>query len=106
MHSRRQVLKGAVAAAVATSASQSPLAHATHAAEEPKVKLKGRVKQSVAFWCFNARGDKWSAEKVCEVTKGLDCKSVELIAPEHWPTLKKQGLLCAIASNGMPGAPF
>ncbi len=97
MHSRRQVLAGAVALAAGTTM--------THA-EEPKAKLKGRVNQSVAFWCFNARGEKWTAEKTCEVTKELGCKSVELIAPADWPTLKKHGLVCAIASNGMPGAPF
>jgi hydroxypyruvate isomerase len=74
--------------------------------EEPKAKLKGRVNQSVAFWCFNARGEKWSAEKTCEVANELGCKSVELIGPEHWATLKKHGLVCAIAPNGMPGAPF
>ncbi len=68
--------------------------------------LKGRVKQSVVFWCFNARGDKWSAEKTCEVTKELGVPSIEIIGPEHWATLKKHGLTCAIAPNGMPGAPF
>ncbi len=26
--------------------------------------------------------------------------------PEDWPTLRKHGLICAIAPNGMPGAPF
>ena len=26
--------------------------------------------------------------------------------PEHWATLKKNSLVCAIAPNGMPGAPF
>jgi sugar phosphate isomerase/epimerase len=109
MHSRRQLLKGAVAATVAGSAPAS-LAISTPtpaaAAEEPKAKTKGRVKHSIAFWCFNARGDKWSAEKVCEVAKSLEYKSVELIAPDQWETLKKHGLTCAIAPNGMPGAPF
>ncbi|MBA4189478.1 MAG: hydroxypyruvate isomerase [Planctomycetaceae bacterium] len=65
--------------------------------------VKGRAKQSIVFWCFNARGDKWSAEKTCEVTKELGVSSVELISPMHWPTLKKHGLICAIASNGSPG---
>lgn len=77
----------------------------THA-DEPKAKPKGNVKQSVAFWCFNARGEKWNVEKVCTIAKDLQCKSVELIGPEDWPTLKKHGLVCAIAPNGMPGAPF
>jgi hydroxypyruvate isomerase len=103
MPNRRQVLRGAVAAsALATANTGITMTHA----EEPKAKLKGRINQSVAFWCFNARGEKWNAEKVCEVAKNLECKSVELIPPEHWPTLKKHGLVCAIASNGMPGAPF
>jgi hydroxypyruvate isomerase len=107
MNSRRQILKGAVAAAVATgvvtAAGHAPFAEAT---EEPKPMLKGRVKQSIVFWCFNARSEKWSAEKTCAVAKELGCPSIEVIGPEHWPTLKKNGLVCALAPNGMPGAPF
>jgi len=98
MFDRRTVLKGvAVAATTAVTGG-------VHAAEAPK--LKGRVKQSVVFWCFNARGDKWTPEKTCEVTAELGCPSVEIIGPEHWPLLKKHNLVCAIAPNGMPGAPF
>jgi len=105
MHTRRHVLAAAVAATTALGVGPFPTPR-TVAAEEPKAKPKGRVNHSVAYWCFNARGDKWSAEKTCEVAKGLGCKSVELIEPEHWATLKKHGLVCAIAPNGMPGAPF
>jgi hydroxypyruvate isomerase len=32
--------------------------------------------------------------------------SVEIVGPEHWDMLKKNGLTCAIAPNGMAGAPF
>ncbi|AMV24775.1 Hydroxypyruvate isomerase [Gemmata sp. SH-PL17] len=102
MHSRRQILKGAVAASALTASTVHTMTHA----EESKTKLKGRTNQSVAFWCFNARGEKWNTEKVCTVTKDLGCKSVELIAPEDWGALKKHDLVCAIAPNGMPGAPF
>lgn len=99
MHSRRQMLASAVtASAVATF----PNARAA----KPMPALKGRVKHSVAFWCFNARGEKWDAEKTCTVATELGCKSVELVAPEHWPALKKHGLVCAMASNGVSGAPF
>jgi len=73
---------------------------------EPATAHKGRVKQSIVYWCFNARGEKWDIEKVCEVAKALHCPSVELLGPELWPALKKHGLVCAIAPNGMPGAPF
>jgi sugar phosphate isomerase/epimerase len=101
MPTRRTILKEAAMAAVATGVPV-PLTRA----EEGNEKLKGRVKQSVAFWCFNTRGEKWSAEKTCAVAKELGSKSVELIDPEHWGTLRKHDLICAIASNGMPGAPF
>ncbi|HEY1186972.1 MAG TPA: TIM barrel protein [Gemmata sp.] len=96
MPNRRQVLAGA--AALATGAAMT--------ADEPKAKLKGRVNHSVVFWCFNARGEKWGAEKTCTVAENLGCKSIEIIGPEHWPLLKKHGLVCALAPNGMPGAPF
>jgi len=89
-------------ATVASASSPSPRAQA----DESRAKRKDRVNQSIAFWCFNARGEKWSAEKTCQVAKEIGCRSVELIGPEHWPTLQKHGLVCAIASNGMPGAPF
>lgn len=104
MPHRRQVLRGAVAAAVTATCSEPLAGSAT--TEEPKPMLKGRIKQSVVFWCFNARGEKWDAEKTCTVARELGVPSVEIIGPEHWPTLRKHGLTCAIAPNGMPGMPF
>jgi len=68
--------------------------------------LKGNINHSIVFWCFNAAGDNWDMEKTCEVAKQLGVKSIELSGPETWPTIKKHGLSCAIAMNGMPGAPF
>lgn len=73
---------------------------------EDKAVTNGRIKQSVCFWCFNTAGDKWDAEKTCQVAQSLGCRSVELINPESWDLLKKYGLICAMANNGMPGAPF
>ncbi len=68
--------------------------------------LKGRIKQSIVYWCFNSAGDKWDVETTCKVAKELGCGSIEIIDPEHWGTLKKHDLICAIAPNGMPGMPF
>jgi hydroxypyruvate isomerase len=96
---RRTVLQGAVAAGAVAAA---PL---LSAAGEP-YRPKGNVKHSVVYWCFNVAGEKWDAETTCRVAKDLGCVSVELIDPEHWPTLKKHGLTCAIAPNGMPTTPF
>lgn len=68
--------------------------------------LKGNIKHSVVFWCFNIAGDLWSIDQTCSHAKNLGCKSVEICGPAEWPTLKKHGLTCALAANGMPGAPF
>jgi sugar phosphate isomerase/epimerase len=100
---RRHLLRGLAAAGAASVLA--PLAPAARAAEG-KAAVNGRVKQSVCFWCFNTAGDKWDVEKTCQVAKELGCLSVELVGPEHWGVLKKHGLVCAMAPNGMPGAPF
>jgi len=95
---RRHLLQAAVAVG-----AMSPLA-AT--AADDKQALKGRINHSAALWCFNVAGDKWDAGTMCGHARALGLKSVELIGEDHWPTLKKHGLVCAIASNTMPGAPF
>ena len=75
-------------------------------AAEEKAVVNGRIQQSIVFWCFNVGGQQWDIERTCQVSKGLGVKSIEICGPETWPTLKKHGLTCAIAPNGMPGAPF
>jgi hydroxypyruvate isomerase len=91
---------------VRSSPAAADEARAAAADEAKPAARKGNVKQSIVYWCFNARGEKWSPEKTCEVAVDLGCPSVELIGPDHWGLLKKHKLACAIASNGMPGAPF
>lgn len=71
-----------------------------------KVVMKGNINHSVVFWCFNIAGEHWDIDKMCTVAKSLGIKSVEICGPAEWPTIKKHGLQCAIAANGMPGAPF
>jgi sugar phosphate isomerase/epimerase len=88
-----------------TVSASLPLAASASFGEE-KAQLKGNLKQSIVFWCFNVAGEKWDVNKTCEVAKSLGCASVEIVGPDDWPTLKKHGLTCALAPNGMPGAPF
>jgi hydroxypyruvate isomerase len=64
---------------------------------------KGHINHSVAYWCF---ANHWSFEKTCQIAKSLGLKSVELVGPTDFPTLKKYGLICAIAPNGTPDPPF
>lgn len=74
------------------------IAGSAFAADAPKEKAvtKGRIKQSVVPWCFDKY---WNAEQVIQVAVQLGLPSVELISPQHWGTLKKNGLVCAIASS-------
>jgi len=68
---------------------------------------KGRIKQSIAFWCFNSADDSWDLEKTCEVAKQLGCPSVEFVDAADWNVLKKHELVCALSLIEMPGvAPF
>ena len=99
--SRRDLLHSAVAAGAAASVGQDAILAAAE-----KVATHGRIKHSVVFWCFNVAGDKWDIEKTCQIAKGMGLQSVEICGPETWDVLKKHGLTCAIAPNGMPGAPF
>ena len=64
---------------------------------------KGRINHSVAHWCF---AQYWDLDKMCQITKQLGGKSIELVGPKDFPTLKKYGLTCALAPNGTPDPPF
>ena len=65
-------------------------------------KTHGRLKQSLVYWCYEPF---WELPRFCEVAKQLGCKSIELVAPEHFPLLKQHGLECAIAPIDMGGEP-
>jgi sugar phosphate isomerase/epimerase len=94
--SRREALAAGAAAVAGLVSADTPR----------KLVMKGNIKQSVVAWCFMAGGDKWTLDQTCEVAKGFGVPSVEIVAPEDFPTLRKHGLTCAIAANTMPGAPF
>jgi hydroxypyruvate isomerase len=67
---------------------------------------RGRIKQSMAFWCFQVAGEKWDIAQQAEIAIRLGCVGVELVEPADFPTLLKKQLICALTPNGMPGDPF
>ncbi|UCG59688.1 MAG: TIM barrel protein [Phycisphaerales bacterium] len=94
--SRRGVLQ--IAASVG-AAGVAALPLSSCATVEARVKggaTKGRINQSIAYWCFEKY---WDTEKMCQVAKRLGCKSIELVDPKDWPTLKEHGLVCALHSS-------
>ncbi len=73
------------------------LSSCTNASGRTKtVVTKGRLNQSIAYWCFSKY---WDLEKICRVARQLGCKSVELVESKDWPTLKKYDLVCALAGS-------
>jgi hydroxypyruvate isomerase len=57
---------------------------------------QGNIRQSVCKWCFRTM----SVEELAHGAAAIGMKSVELVPPDDWPTLKKYGLTCAMASYG------
>lgn len=95
--SRRNLIKLAGGAAVTATLT-------VQAAKPKRGVQKGRIDQSVVHWCWGERG--WKIEDTAKAAADLGCKSVELVSPDDWPVLKKYGLTCAIAPNGVEGPPF
>ncbi|NLS93502.1 MAG: TIM barrel protein [Planctomycetaceae bacterium] len=91
---RRTALKtlaGTAAFGVALSRVQSATA----------AELKGRIKQSVCLWCYNGylKKNNMDLDAFAAYCVKLGLKSIELVKPEDWPTLKKHGLICAMTPS-------
>ena len=91
--SRRKLIKSVTGAAVAATAMLPRIATA---AGEPIYRAKNnRIQQSVVHWCFKPM----SVEELAIESVRMGIKSVELVGTEHWATLKKHGLSCAISGS-------
>lgn len=64
-------------------------------ADQP-VAQKKRLKQSLVKWCYEKY---WNIDEMSRMAQRLGCFSVELVEPKDWPTLKKHGLICALAPS-------
>ena len=91
--SRRDILQAAAGVGAAGAAGLAFSSCATAQKTSKKAATRGRIKQSVAHWCFEKY---WDVEKTARIAAQLGCKSVELVDPKHWPMLKKYGLVCAL----------
>lgn len=91
---RRTALK-ALAGSAAFGAAL-PWASPASAAE-----LKGRINQSVCLWCYNGylKKNKMDLDAFAAYCAKLGLKSIELVGPDQWPTLKKYGLICAMTPS-------
>ncbi len=87
-----------VAGATAAVAATFPLCSAAAEAES-QPQLKGNINHSVCRWCYG----KIPLEDLCQAAASIGLKSVELLGPDEWPTLREHGLTCAMGSGAGMG---
>jgi hydroxypyruvate isomerase len=95
LHDRRSALRGLAGIAAGAIGLPAALRAALPEAAAPSPR-KGRINQSIVFWPFEKY---WSLEKTCAIAVDLGVKSIEIVPPEAWPTLKRHGLICALAQS-------
>jgi len=94
--SRRNLMRNtSLIAAGAVASHLSGTASAIEMGKIEQVATKGRINQSVSRWCFG----KWSLDELCEVSKRLGIKAIDLLGPGDFPTVKKHGLVCSMVSS-------
>jgi hydroxypyruvate isomerase len=96
-------LAGAVGAAAAAAVGVPRVSRGAapkSGVAQPAV-TKGRIKQSVCDWCFlgDCSVKPMTLDELCLNAAAMGIKSVELVAPDKWSTLKKHGLVCALAGS-------
>ena len=93
IHRRRAlgILSGAAATALVAPSLR---------ADQPRpAALKGNINHSVCRWCYG----KIPFEELCRAAAAMGLKSIELLGPDEWPTLRKYGLTCAIGHGAGKG---
>ncbi len=92
---RKQALT-AMATTALGSVGLPQLAKSMNALPAP---LKGNINHSVCKWCYNDI----PLEKLCEASKEMGIKSIDLLNSTEWATASKYGLTCAMAYAGDSG---
>jgi len=94
--SRRNLMR--TTSMIAAGAVAARLTGRTQAVEMDQIECvatKGRIKQSVSRWCYG----KWSLDELCEVSKRLGIKAIDLLGPGDFATVKKHGLICSLVNT-------
>jgi hydroxypyruvate isomerase len=90
--SRRTLLAGAAAGGLAAAAGIGLPTPARAAPDETRpAGKKSKFHQSVCQWCY-----KTPLADLAKHSAAMGLKSVELIGPDHWATVKQHGLICAM----------
>ena len=85
---RRRFVYGSTAAAIASLQSRFALAEE----EAKKAGIAGKINHSACKWCYK----NITLEQLCEAGREFGLRSVELLQPDDFATLKKYDMHCAM----------
>src|SRR5437879_7022324 len=89
--SRRSVLKSVLSGATVASLPSVPWSQ-----ENPPIKRKGNIRQSVSRWCYQ----KIPLDKLCAYAAEMGLKAVDLLNPDEWEGPTRHGLICSMGYAG------
>jgi hydroxypyruvate isomerase len=92
------VIAGSAAGSLAATTQLATPAYVPYAAAAEEAPLKGNLKQSACKWCYS----KMSLDELCQAAVKIGLKGIDLLGENDWATVKKYGLVCAMA-NGPSG---
>jgi len=95
--SRRNLIRNAslLAAGAVAARLTGKAAAAVDLDKVETVATKGRINQSVSQWCYG----KWSLDELCQVSKKLGLKAIDLLGPNDFATVKKYGLVVSLVNS-------
>jgi hydroxypyruvate isomerase len=93
--SRRTAIRSLAGAAAIATFPRSHAAASRRKTAAQKPAGAGSIRQSVCKWCFKDI----PLDTFAAAAKDIGLESVELLNPADFPTLRKNGLLCAMVSN-------
>lgn len=86
---RREAMLGM--GALAAGALLSPRLMGAAAFE--KIVKKGRLKQSVSYWCYQRA---FKLPEFAKIVADMGLPAIDLLTEEQWPVVKAQGLVCSM----------
>ena len=89
-YSRRNAIKKMASVSIIGATGISAKADAA-----PELKLKGNINHSVCKWCYSD----FTVEELAKHAVRMGIKSIEIVGPEAFDTLKEYGLVCAMTSG-------
>ena len=88
MRNRRTVIKNIIAGSLALPAAKLFAGDMNVSNKSEPLKLKGNINHSVSRWTFNYL----TLDQLCAAVKDIGFSAIDLVKPEDWPTLQKNGI--------------